>query len=159
MRYFATEGYLMGMSGFGVCISRIIPLYPITFTDILYYSKRNKKGVCFIRDYAKGGFLTETTFLVLLAVYQPNHGYGILKFVEKETNGRVILGAGTLYGAIKALLRKKWIEPINIEDGSNKKQYIITESGRQASEKELARVADLLRLASSIMKKDVHSHT
>ncbi|HAW70478.1 MAG TPA: PadR family transcriptional regulator [Firmicutes bacterium] len=112
-----------------------------------------------MRDYAKGGFLTETTFLVLLAVYQPNHGYGILKFIEKETNGRVILGAGTLYGAIKALLRKKWIEPINIEDGSNKKQYIITESGRQASEKELARVADLLRLASSIMKKDVHSHT
>ena len=94
-----------------------------------------------------------------MAVYQPNHGYGILKFIEKETNGRVTLGAGTLYGAIKALLKKKWIAPVNSEDGSNKKQYIITELGRQVSEKELARVVDLLRLASNIMQKDVRFHT
>ena len=107
-----------------------------------------------IRDNIKGGALTETTFLVLLAVYQPNHGYGIMKFIEKETNGRVALGAGTLYGALNTLSRKKWIVPVGNDgsgDNSSKKKYIITELGMQASQKELARIEELWRLASYIM--------
>lgn len=34
--------------------------------------------------------LTETAFLVLLAMYTPNHGYGVMQFVEEKTNGRVV---------------------------------------------------------------------
>lgn len=106
-----------------------------------------------IRDYVKGGALTETTYLVLLAVYKPNHGYGIMKFIEKETSGRVTLGAGTLYGAINALLKKKWIALAangDREDSSNKKKYVITELGRQVSQKELKRIGELWSLASNI---------
>ena len=54
----------------------------------------------------KGGALTETTFLILLALYEPKHGYGIMQFIEDETNGRVSLGAGTLYGAINTLEKR-----------------------------------------------------
>lgn len=105
----------------------------------------------YIRDNIKGRALTETTFLVLLAVYQPNHGYGIMQFIEKETNGRVALGAGTLYGAINTLLKKKWIAPTGNEDNSSKKEYIITNLGKEKAEKELNRMGKLLNLASKIV--------
>ena len=50
-----------------------------------------------MRDNAVGGALTETTFLILLAVWRgPRHGYGILQFIREQTGGRVVLGAGTL---------------------------------------------------------------
>ena len=104
-----------------------------------------------IRDNIKGGALTETTFLVLLAFYKPNHGYGIMQFIEKETNGRVVLGAGTLYGAINTLLKKKWIMPVGNENIKNKKEYIITDIGRKAVEEERKRIGEIWRLATKII--------
>ena len=95
--------------------------------------------------------MTETTFLVLLAVYQPNHGYGIMQFIDKETNGRVVLGAGTLYGAINTLVKKKWIDSYDVEAGSKKKEYVITDVGRQKAEEELQRMREVVKLASVIM--------
>ena len=63
-----------------------------------------------MKDNVKGGALTEVTLYILLALYNPNHGYGIMQFVEEKTNSRLILGAGTLYGAINTLVDKKWIQ-------------------------------------------------
>lgn len=108
-------------------------------------------GAIIIRDNIKGGALTETTFLVLLAVYKPNHGYGIMQFIDKETNGRVVLGAGTLYGAINALVKKKWIVAYGDEFNGNKKEYVITDVGKQKAEEELQRIGEILKLASTIM--------
>ena len=96
--------------------------------------------------------MTETTFLVLLATYRPNHGYGIMQFIEKETNGRVVLGAGTLYGAINALIKKKWIAPFGNEADSRKKEYVITDTGRQKAQEELKRMGEVCELASTIIK-------
>ena len=53
--------------------------------------------------------LTEISYLVLLAFCSPNHGYGVMQFLEEHTEGRVKPGAGTLYGAVNALLKKEWI--------------------------------------------------
>jgi DNA-binding PadR family transcriptional regulator len=103
-----------------------------------------------LRDNIKGGALTETTFLILLALHSPKHGYGVLQFIEKETGGRVLLGAGTLYGAINALLKKKWIELAeNAPDG--KKAYALTENGRKAAAEEQKRLADIAELAVKIL--------
>ena len=107
-----------------------------------------------IRDNRKGGALTETTFLVLLAVYQPNHGYGIMQFIERETNGRVVLGAGTLYGAINTLVKKKWIALFGDEADSKKKEYLITDIGKQKAEEELQRIEEVWKLASTMIKGD-----
>jgi DNA-binding PadR family transcriptional regulator len=105
-----------------------------------------------MRDNIAGGALTETTFLVLLSTYTPNHGYGMMQFIERVTNGRVLLGAGTLYGAVNALLKKKWIAPVgNVEPGSSKKEYVITDLGKQMAEKELKRLGELYDLASRII--------
>ena len=34
-----------------------------------------------------------------------------MQFIEEKTNGRLVLGAGTLYGALKSLEEKGWIIP------------------------------------------------
>ncbi len=89
--------------------------------------------------------LTEALFYILLAVRKPNHGYGIIQEVEEITGGRVTLGAGTLYGAIQSMEKKGWIE-IYSEDTSSrkKKQYLITQAGREVFREERQRLAELL---------------
>ncbi|GAA0092658.1 helix-turn-helix transcriptional regulator [Paraclostridium bifermentans] len=103
-----------------------------------------------MKDNVKGGALTEVTLYILLALYNPNHGYGIMQFVEEKTNGRLILGAGTLYGAINTLVDKKWIQLVSEE--KKKKNYLITELGKEIVSKELKRLNDVLELANQIVK-------
>lgn len=97
----------------------------------------------------KGGALTEVTFFVLLALYEPRHGYAVMQFVENVTGGRLVLGAGTLYGAISALCEKGWIESCG--DEGRQKKYRITEEGRAAAENERRRLRKLLETAEEIM--------
>lgn len=104
-----------------------------------------------MRDNARGGALTEVTFFILLALYRPKHGYAIMQFIEEKTGGRLVLGAGTLYGALNTLLDKGWIEPYSAQQG-RKKEYSITQQGRQAAEKELARLRLLVQTASDVME-------
>lgn len=104
-----------------------------------------------MHDNIGGGALTETTFLILLSMFSANHGYGIMQFIERETNGRVHLGAGTLYGAINTLSKKKWIEPVGNETNSNKKEYIVTELGRQIAENEMKRIGQISAIAEKII--------
>lgn len=103
-----------------------------------------------MRDDIKGGALTEVTFLILLSLYQPQHGYSVMQEIEKKTNGRLSLGAGTLYGALNALLKKKWIEPCGTGSG-RKKEFVITSAGKEAAENELKRLKQVVELASQAM--------
>lgn len=92
--------------------------------------------------------LTEAVFYILLAVRTPNHGYGIIQEVERLTDGRVILGAGTLYGAIQTLEKKNWIRVYSVDTESRKKkEYVITALGREVFEEERARLEELLKNA------------
>lgn len=106
-----------------------------------------------MRDNVNGGALTEVTFLVLLSVYTPRHGYGMMQFISEKTGGRVELGAGTLYGAINNLCGKGWIKPIS-ETRTGKKEYIVTSEGRAAAEKELMRLEATARLAREVVGTD-----
>ena len=104
-----------------------------------------------MRDNIKGGALTETTFFILLSLYSPNHGYGIMQFISKETQDRLSLGAGTLYGALNTLLKKGLIEPYGNDDG-RKKEYIITELGKSIAQIELERLKQLSETATRIIE-------
>ena len=80
--------------------------------------------------------MTEAVYYILLALRKPNHGYGIIQEVERLTSGRVVLGAGTLYGAIQTLQKKTWIEIYSVDTTSRKKkEYVITALGRDADRK------------------------
>lgn len=82
--------------------------------------------------------LTETMYYILLSLFEPLHGYGIKKKVEKITKGRVSLSAGTLYGALKNLFNNELISKYGQSEG--KTEYIITEKGREVFIEELKRL-------------------
>jgi DNA-binding PadR family transcriptional regulator len=89
--------------------------------------------------------LTEAVYYILLALRKPNHGYGITQEVEEMTGGRVSLGAGTLYGAIQTLQKKGWIDIYSVDTESRKKkEYMITDAGREVFEAERKRLQELL---------------
>lgn len=97
--------------------------------------------------------LTEGVFYILLSLYRPMHGYGIIQNAFSLSNGRVMLAAGTLYGALNTLLEKGWIEQLPGDAGARKKEYFITEAGKRAVEAELLRLEELLRNGKAIAKE------
>jgi len=92
--------------------------------------------------------LTEAIFYILLAVRKPNYGYGIIQDVREMTGGRLILGPGTLYGAINSMMSKRWIKLYSEDKESRKKkEYQITETGRDIFEAEVKRLKELVENA------------
>ena len=54
--------------------------------------------------------LTPAIFYILLSLaVKERHGYDIMKQVEQDSSGKIKLGPGTLYGAIKRMLEDKLI--------------------------------------------------
>lgn len=74
--------------------------------------------------------LTETVYYVLLALLEPSHGYAIMQKVEELSEGQVRLAAGTMYGAIENLLKKKLIVSLPSTD-PRRKVYEISEEGKR----------------------------
>lgn len=99
--------------------------------------------------------LTEAVYYILLAVRKPNHGYGIIQEVERLTKGRVVLGPGTLYGAIQTLQKKGWIQIYSVDmESRKKKEYLITDLGKNAFEAERLRLEELLANARLMEGED-----
>ena len=88
--------------------------------------------------------LTEAVFYILLSLYTPLHGYGIMQYVKELTQGRVDLGPGTLYGALTTLVEKGWIKTMDNPTDARRKEYEITPQGKQAIKAELTRLEELL---------------
>ena len=95
--------------------------------------------------------LTEAVYYILLSLTEPLHGYGIMQNVSQLSNGRVNLAAGTLYGAINTLLEKNWIQALPGESDSRKKEYLITETGKQMLISELTRLNELIENGKRIL--------
>lgn len=87
--------------------------------------------------------LTEAVYYILLSLCTPQHGYGIMQMTERMSGGRVRLAAGTLYGALSNLCTKGWIRALPCQEGSRRKEYAITDAGRQVLIGELHRLKEL----------------
>ncbi len=98
--------------------------------------------------------LPSAAFHILLALAdEDRHGYGIMRQVEEQSNGRMRLGPGTLYNSVQTLLEEKLIEEVEPpadEDAPNaerRRYYRLTSGGRKLARSEADRLAGLLRLA------------
>ena len=98
--------------------------------------------------------LTESTYYILLSLYTPQHGYGIMQQTEQLSDGRVRLAAGTLYGALNSLCDKGWIMPLPVVGDSRKKEYRLTEKGLSVLKKELCRLQQLVENGETILKEE-----
>ena len=100
------------------------------------------------------GALTEAVYYILLALYTPMHGYGIMQYIKEISNGRVNLGPGTLYGAINTMLSKGWIKAMPNGVDSRKKEYEITEVGLSIVLEEIERLEELISNGKKIARGD-----
>ena len=99
--------------------------------------------------------LTEAVYYILLSLLTPRHGYGIMQNAELLSAGRVKLAAGTLYGAINSLLEKGWIMALPGEKDSRKKEYVITEEGKNVLKAEIQRLKELVANGTRILEEQV----
>lgn len=95
--------------------------------------------------------LTEAVYYILLSLCTPQHGYGIMQRTEQMSGGRVRLAAGTLYGALSNLASKGWIAALPGEEGSRRKEYKITEAGKQVLLTEYQRLKQLVANGEEIL--------
>src|ERR671914_53804 len=97
--------------------------------------------------------LTPVALQVLLALADgERHGYGIMLEVRERTGGKVRLGPGTLYGAIKRLKEGGVIEesaqrPDPEADDERRRYYRLTGFGGEVLAAEVERLDGLVRAA------------
>jgi PadR family transcriptional regulator PadR len=85
--------------------------------------------------------MREPTYLILVALDGgEQYGYGIVAMVDTISEGRVRLGAGTLYGALDRLTDEGLVVPTRSEtvDGRLRRYYALTEQGGHAVRAETA---------------------
>ncbi len=101
--------------------------------------------------------ITQPVFYILLVLsIQKSHGYEIMKKVGEYSNGKVLLGPGTLYTAIKRLFDAGFIcESANSGGDIRRKYYEITPKGMSIVSDELKRFQTILTVAQ---KHDLHTY-
>lgn len=96
--------------------------------------------------------LTETTYYILLSLFEPAHGYIMMQKVEALSNGRVKIAAGTMYGAIENLLKQELIKSVESTD-KRRKTYIITEKGIEVVKLDCARLKHMTEVTEKLLSK------
>ena len=85
--------------------------------------------------------MTETAYYILLALRHPMHGYGIILDVERMTDRRIRIGAGTIYGTLTKMESDRLIRAVREED--RRKIYQHTALGEELLALEIRRIKEL----------------
>ncbi|MBI3485527.1 helix-turn-helix transcriptional regulator [Candidatus Daviesbacteria bacterium] len=106
------------------------------------------------KQFSKDEPLTPAIFHILLALsIKKLHGYEIMKKVSEDSKGKINLGPGTLYGAIKRLVEEGLIIEVRpsfakaTED--RRRYYQLTKKGRKFLNLELERFSQALKVAKA----------
>lgn len=97
--------------------------------------------------------LTPVSFEILLALADgEQHGYSIMREVERRSSGTVTLHAGTLYRALARLLESGLIEELDerpdpTHDDERRRYYRMTDRGRAVARAEAVRLESQLSAA------------
>jgi DNA-binding PadR family transcriptional regulator len=97
--------------------------------------------------------LTPAVFHILLALSSGDlHGYGIMKQVNADSERRVPMGAGTLYGSLKRMLDAGLVKESARRvdprlDDKRRIYYTITGLGKEALAAEIERLRHLVDLS------------
>ena len=97
--------------------------------------------------------MSESYYYILLCLAKgANHGYGIMQMTEKLSGGDVKIGSGTMYGAPSNMMKKGWIREIMSNDAAieRRRQYQLTDAGREALRAEILRLRRMLENAEGV---------
>lgn len=97
--------------------------------------------------------LSPAVLHILLALAEEDaHGYAIMKRVERDSDARVKMGPGTLYGSLKRMIDADLIrESVAPPDSDDPRRvyYAITGSGRVALDAEVERYRAVVSLTTT----------
>lgn len=93
--------------------------------------------------------MSETMFYILLSLKQERHGYAIMQCVKELTQGRIILGAGTVYSSLGKLESDGLIKGVREE--SRRKIYVINPIGNDILREEFIRITELYNNAKEYL--------
>jgi DNA-binding PadR family transcriptional regulator len=105
------------------------------------------------RDRANERPLPPAVFHILMALAEDDkHGYAVIQTIAARTDGRVRIGAATLYRSLQRMLEDGLVtelddRPTPEQDDERRRYYRITPLGRKVARAEAQRLADLVRLA------------
>ncbi len=97
--------------------------------------------------------LTPAVLYILLALSsEERHGYGIMKQVEIDSQGKIKMGPGTLYGSLGRMIEGKLIQESEKRidprlDDERRIYYKITGLGQKALKAELERYTEVVKVA------------
>ena len=93
--------------------------------------------------------MSETMFLILFALRTERHGYGVMQHVADLTDGRIVLGAGTVYTSLGKLEADGLIAVTSRAD--RRTNYLITAPGAEVLRQEAQRISALHEYAKEIL--------
>lgn len=96
--------------------------------------------------------LTEPMYYILLTLTTPRHGYGIMQEIDRLTESRVQVGAGTLYNLLSRFEEEGFI--IKISEENRRKNYVITDEGLELLREEYKRLKQLVADGKEYIEKD-----
>lgn len=101
--------------------------------------------------------LTEATYLILVSLLESRHGYGIIQNVEHMSQGKIVLGPGTLYGALSKLEKQGLIQKDPENSGKRRKNYILTDDGRDVVKAEFQRLKELISMTEAMVEGSIQN--
>jgi DNA-binding PadR family transcriptional regulator len=126
----------------------IISVTDISAADI----SRKKVSMADIKFHPQP--LTPAVFHILLSLSDgEKHGYSIMKDVEKQTEGKIKMGPGTLYGSIKRMLTAGFIEEADersdpaLDNDERRRYYRLTGLGQKVLNTEIQRLEQAVKVA------------
>jgi DNA-binding PadR family transcriptional regulator len=100
--------------------------------------------------------LSNATLHILLALAsEDRHGYGIMREVTRQSEGRYRLGPGTLYDNLQKLMDNSFVEESprkEVGDDPRRRYYKLTRLGRSVL------AADVARLERIVMEANAFLH-
>lgn len=121
-------------------------IYPLDIYPLRIYALEVKKNQAYTP-------LTPAVLHILLALAtKERHGYGIMKQVEADSQGKVKMGPGTLYGSLGRMMDAGLVRQSDTKtdpemDDERRVYYTITSLGQDALTAELQRYRDVVAVA------------
>lgn len=103
------------------------------------------------KDLIYNKTLTDVGFYILSSVINGQHGYLIMKNIERLTNNEITIGPASLYTTLKRLLDDDLVN-LQYDSNSNRKIYKITDKGMEILTNEVSRKKQMINYAEKFLE-------
>ncbi len=100
---------------------------------------------------AKQNPLTPAVFYIMLALFgEDRHGYDVMRQIKEDSEGKVTMGPGTLYGSIDRMMEVGLVERASNKSTDPRRIYYrLTAHGKKILQTEVDRISLAAKVAAA----------